>query len=140
MACCRNAPDISTSGSDEKKSAGTDSPPESDESGTRKRQHSEDNEPDASNKKVRVVDPAALGSKPCMSKRDSGELSSESSWTSSNDDDNNDGGAYFSGMSTAKGLSVVKQQRSYNSEVSSVSASGSDRGSDDGLSKEENTA
>ena len=125
--------DISTSGSDEKKkSAGTDSPPESDESGARKRQHSEDNEPGASNKKVRVVDPAALGGKPCMSKRDSGELSSESSWTSSNDDDNNDGGAYFSGMSTAKGLSVVKSQRSYNSEVSSVSASGSDRGSDDG--------
>ena len=138
--------DISTSGSDEKKkSAGTDSPPESDESGakqarSRKRQHSEDNEPEVSNKKVRVVDPAALGGKPCMSKRDSGELSSESSWTSSNDDDNNEGGAYFSGMSTAKGLSVVKQQRSYNSEVSSFSASGSDRGSDDGLSKEETSA
>ena len=125
--------DISTSGSDEKKkSAGTDSPPESDESGTRKRQHSDDNELVASNKKVRVVDPAALGGKPCMSKRDSGELSSESSWTSSNDDDNNVAGAYFSGMSTAKGLSVVKSQRSYNSEMSSVSASGSDRGSDDG--------
>lgn len=138
--------DISTSGSDEKKkSAGAESPPESDESGakqarSRKRQHSEDNEPETSNKKVRVVDPAALEGKPCISKRDSGELSSESSWTSSNDDDNNDGGAYFSGMSTAKGLSVVKQQRSYNSEVSSVSASGSDRGSDDGLSKEENNA
>ena len=125
--------DISTSGSDEKKkSAGTDSPPESDESGTRKRQHSDDNELVASNKKVRVVDPAALGGKPCMSKRDSGELSSESSWTSSNDDDNNVAGAYFSGMSAAKGLGVVKSQRSYNSEMSSVSASGSDRGSDDG--------
>jgi hypothetical protein len=138
--------DISTSGSDEKKkSAGTDSPPESDESGakqarSRKRQHSppEGMEAGGSNKKVRVVDPAALGGKPCISKRDSGELSSESSWASSNDDDNNQGTAYFSGMSTAKGLSVVKSQRSYNSEVSSVSASGSDRGSDDG--KEETNA
>ena len=78
------------------------------------------------NKKVRVIDPAE---KHALEKQssdlDSGDLSSASDWGS-----NEDVTSFTS--DNAGTLSVVKSKRMYTSEMSSVSASGSDRSSDTG--------
>ena len=75
-------------------------------------------------KKVRVVEPTS-GRVTRSSGSDSGELSSESSWCANEDSSNGPTTDATNGSSKSK-AGILKADRMYTSEVSSVSASGSD--------------
>ena len=117
-----------TSSNGDSSSSGSSSPHSDEVGGETEDAKSNQNTQAPPAKKVRVVEPTSSRRVTRSSGSDSGELSSESSWCANEDTSNGPTTDATNGSSKIK-AGILKTDRMYTSEMSSVSASGSDNAS-----------